>query len=148
MAGRSPGLPSGDLADPSWLAGLIGATTLLGTLLTLVLARRGRDRFRLLREPQPAIRLRLGEAGNMIVVTTLDDADFEAPLGLLRDRQPAIPGDRPEPKRVLVDQPEGAFDQPPARSRRRVHRGLLTWVDDVWIGGEPMARIQRGELNL
>ena len=137
-------LPAEDLADPSWLAGLIGATVLLGAVLTLALARRGRDRFRLLREPQPCIRLRLGEAGNMILVTTLDDPDFEAPLGLLRDLQPAIPGDLPEPKRVLVDQPEGAFDQPPPRNKRRVHRGLLAWVDDVWIGGEPMARVQRG----
>jgi len=42
----------------------------------------------------------------MIVVTNLDDPDFAAPLGLLRDLQPAIPGDLPEPKRVLVDQPE------------------------------------------
>ncbi|HSU36534.1 MAG TPA: hypothetical protein VLJ88_12825 [Propionibacteriaceae bacterium] len=137
-------LPPEDLADPSWLAGLIGGTLLLGTLLTLVLARRGRDRFRLLREPQPAIRLRLGEAGNMVVVTTLDDFGFQAPLGLLRDLQPAIPGDLPEPRRVLVDQPEGAFDQPPVRNKRRVHRGPLTWVDDLWMGGEPMSRVQRG----
>ncbi len=135
---------AGSPADPSWLAGVTGSLAVIGTVITWVILRRGRARYRLLRTPQPRTRLRLGEVGDVILVTTLEDREFRAPLGLLRDLQPVRPGVRPEPKRVLVDQPDVFAQPPPPPSERRVARGPLAWIDDVWGGGEPITRAGRG----
>ena len=130
--------------DPSWLAGVTGSFAVIGTVIAWVILRRGRARHRLLRTPQPRTRLRLGEVADVILVTTLEDREFRAPLGLLRDLQPVRPGVRPEPKRVLVDQPDAFAQPPPPPSKRRVARGPLTVIDDVWGGGEPITRAGRG----
>ena len=130
--------------DPSWLAGVTGSIAVIGTVIAWVSLRRGRARYRLLRTPQPRTRLRLGEVGDVILVTTLEDREFRAPLGLLRDLQPVRPGVRPEPKRVLVDLPDAFAQPPPPPSKRRVARGPLALIDDVWGGGEPITRAGRG----
>ena len=109
--------------DPSWLAGVTGSIAVIGTVVAWVSLRRGRARYRLLRTPQPRTRLRLGEVDDVILVTTLEDREFRAPLGLLRDLQPVRPGVRPEPKRVMVDLPDAFAQPPPPPSERRVARG-------------------------
>lgn len=78
----------GEPSDPSGLISWAVAVLAFAVGFSARLWARGWARMRLVRSPLPAVRLRVGRDGEVLVLTTLDDARFARPLAAVIDLEP------------------------------------------------------------
>lgn len=69
-----------ELEDPSWIPVMIGPVLVVGAALGVHWLRRGHRLRQLLTASQAAVTLRVGDTGERLLLTTLDDQFFRHPL--------------------------------------------------------------------